>query len=469
MSKKDKDDSKKTFIPLNYEDTEDRNLQPWLKIGTLAKSASTFDEFAKSTLEFMVPLLKCKAIAVFYDPSGEGISETSLCQAYEMRDIKNTKAGKELVKMAQQVNCLPPDTPIIRFDNLGKSQFTSLARMYGCAFGAPIRLETVIGLTPLPSGAVIALWDTPYTNVMPAIQITEMLPNYANYYLKLPISSMLRPFIWTRSSQMMAVEDKVKKFAKTMFHIFILGERGTGKTALASEIHRQSGRPHSLFFAIPCSAYSSDVLEVVLFGCKKGAYTGADAERRGIFEDYDNGTVFLDEIGNIAPKTQEKLLHFLQTGIYTRYGDTVTKRSNTRLIFATNESLKDLAQIKSDGSPRLRKDFLDRIVSLSIVLPPLDDRSPEDKKILAQAFLDRCNSSHSVNIDYTENALNKLSSPYSYYGCANIHRLEKYVEIAFAYAFSENRTNISDGDIELAMGNIQSAWEWEPRKEDLTD
>ncbi|OGQ99008.1 MAG: hypothetical protein A2505_11100 [Deltaproteobacteria bacterium RIFOXYD12_FULL_55_16] len=447
--------------PLNYEDDK---LQPWLHVVELVQGASTYDEFKKATFETMQSLLGCKVIAiVLVDPTTGAFSENSqLLVAGGMRNPRNSNAGHDLVRMAEQICILTQESPWVTFNQLAATEYKSLGRMYGSGAGAPIRPAAVPGGVSQSIGAVIALWDLSSKDVVTAIQITQMLPDYARLYLKIPGNLMLRQFVWTQSDKMLPVEEKVKKFARTNFHVFLLGERGTGKTALASEIHRQSGRPQGLFWAIPCSSYSSDVLEVVFFGCKEGAYTDAKQDQIGVFEAYDNGTVFLDEIGSTSPSTQEKLLHFLQTGVFTRYGDTYPRRSNARLIFATNESLHELIQpLSPGGRPRVRRDFLDRIVHLSIVLPPLDERGAKDIETLARSFLDRCNRDHGVTIEFAPNAIMKLARVR--FGCANIHLLEKYVKLAFALAFSGQKKEITDGDFVVAVENARQAQIWAPR------
>ncbi|MDR7435991.1 MAG: sigma-54 dependent transcriptional regulator [Armatimonadota bacterium] len=169
--------------------------------------------------------------------------------------------------------------------------------------------------------------------------------------------------------------------APTGATILICGETGTGKELLARFIHEHSPRRSGPFVVVNCGAIPESLLEVELFGHEKGAYTGAHTSRAGKFEQADGGTIFLDEVGDMSPAMQVKLLRVLQEFTIERVGGNRRIRINARVIAGTN---RDLRKLMRDG--RFRQDLYFRLAVLPIVLPPLRER-PEDIPLLATHFL----------------------------------------------------------------------------------
>ncbi len=165
--------------------------------------------------------------------------------------------------------------------------------------------------------------------------------------------------------------------------VLIRGESGTGKELVAQAVHRTSHRSEGPFVQVNCSALSESLLESELFGHVKGAYTGATSDRRGRFEEADGGTIFLDEIGDVSPVVQVKLLRVLQERTIERVGDNQPITVDVRVVSATNRNLEHLL-----ASGQLREDFYYRIKVLSLVIPPLRDRR-EDIPLLVSHFLSR--------------------------------------------------------------------------------
>lgn len=160
-----------------------------------------------------------------------------------------------------------------------------------------------------------------------------------------------------------------KKVAVTDATVLLLGETGTGKEVFAQAIHYNSHRSTKTFIAVNCSAFSKELLESELFGHKAGAFTGAMKDKKGLFEEADTGTIFLDEIGEMPPGLQAKLLRVLESGEFIKVGDTKTIKVNVRIIAATNRNLqKEIA----DG--RFRSDLFYRLSVFQITLPPLRER-----------------------------------------------------------------------------------------------
>ena len=203
-----------------------------------------------------------------------------------------------------------------------------------------------------------------------------------NRALKSEVSSKYRfENIVGASAPMQAVFGLIAKISPTNSTVLITGESGTGKEMIARAIHYNSLRKDQQFVVVDCNTLSQDLLESELFGHVKGAFTGAVANKRGMFEMANNGTLFLDEFGNISLSTQAKLLRVIQEREFRPVGSTSTQKTNVRLITATN---KDLKAMVGDGS--FREDLYYRINVFPIHAPPLRDRR-DDIPALAFHFL----------------------------------------------------------------------------------
>ena len=174
-----------------------------------------------------------------------------------------------------------------------------------------------------------------------------------------------------------------RKVADTDVPVLLTGETGTGKEVFSHAIHYASPRSQYPIMAINCSAFSKDLLESELFGYKAGAFTGAMKDKPGLFEVANHGTVFLDEIGEMAFDLQARLLRVLETGEYIKVGDTKPTKVDVRIISATNRDLK-----KEIENGHFREDLYFRLSVFQIHLPPLRERK-EDIEILAETFLKR--------------------------------------------------------------------------------
>ncbi|UWU19427.1 nif-specific transcriptional activator NifA [Rhizobium sullae] len=191
--------------------------------------------------------------------------------------------------------------------------------------------------------------------------------------------------------------------ATTNSAVLLGGESGTGKESFARAIHELSPRRKKPFVKLNCAALSSGVLESELFGHEKGAFTGAIWQRAGRFELADGGTLLLDEIGEISPEFQAKLLRVLQEGELERVGGTKTLKVNVRLICATNRDLETAVMNRE-----FRADLYYRINVVPIILPPLRQREG-DIPLLAKVFLKRFNKENDRNLDFSPSALDILS------------------------------------------------------------
>ena len=181
-----------------------------------------------------------------------------------------------------------------------------------------------------------------------------------------------------------ALKDAVslaQKVSGTDVPVLLTGETGTGKEVFAQAIHYSSKRAKQNFVAVNCSSFSKELLESEMFGHKAGSFTGALKDKKGLFEEADNGTIFLDEIGEMAFELQAKLLRILETGEYIKIGDTKPTRVNVRVVAATNRNLPE-----EITAGRFREDLFYRLSVFQIHLPPLRERAG-DVRILAKAFV----------------------------------------------------------------------------------
>ena len=228
--------------------------------------------------------------------------------------------------------------------------------------------------------------------------------------------------IVSASPKMETVKKMVLKVARSNSTVLVRGESGTGKELIARAVHNQSPRAAEMFQAVNCAAINENLLESELFGHEKGSFTGAHAEKKGLFEIADRGTLFLDEIAELDVGIQAKLLRALQERKIRRVGGTHEINVDVRVIAATN---RDLRAMVSDG--RFRDDLYYRINVLSIDVPPLRERR-EDIPVLIEYFLKKHTKNTSRLVTGLTAETKKLMNDYSWPG--NVRQLESAIERA---------------------------------------
>ena len=227
-----------------------------------------------------------------------------------------------------------------------------------------------------------------------------------------------------QSDQMQAVFDLVRRIAPTNINVLLTGESGTGKELFARCIHNESNRAANPFLAINCGGLPENLVESELFGYRRGAFTGADRNKKGLLEMAEGGTLFLDEVGELALSTQVKLLRYIQERCFIPLGGTEEHRSDVRIIAATNRNVE---QCVADGD--FREDLYYRLSGVKVHLPPLRDRG-EDVLALADHFLEKACHAQKRQLDgFDAEARRKLLS-YGYPG--NVRELENIIERAVA-------------------------------------
>ncbi len=245
--------------------------------------------------------------------------------------------------------------------------------------------------------------------------------------------SVSRDAIIGRSEKMENVFRLVERVAPARSTVLISGESGTGKELVAKAIHEASPRADMPFVAVNCSNIPSELLESELFGHTKGAFTGAVAAKKGLFEVADTGSIFLDEIGDLRPETQVRLLRVIQEREFTPLGETSPVKVDVRIIAATNVDLKEAVR---NGT--FREDLYYRLSVVPIELPPLRERN-EDVLPLTQHFIRKYNIENGREI--SENLLPEvLSLLENYYFPGNVRELENIIERAVVIAPTDEIT-----------------------------
>lgn len=219
-----------------------------------------------------------------------------------------------------------------------------------------------------------------------------------------------------------------RKVAPSDMSVLLQGETGTGKELFAHAIHQSSNRNGGPFVALNCSAFPRDLLESELFGYEKGAFTGADRDKKGLLEEADSGTLFLDEVGELDSSLQAKLLRFLENQTFTKLGATKPCSVDVRVLSATNQNLRESAE-----NGRFRDDLYFRLAGFVLDIPPLRARK-EDIRLLAEYFLNRVNK----QIREIDDEVVELLEDYPWKG--NIRELKNVMERAAILAEGDRIT-----------------------------
>ena len=320
------------------------------------------------------------------------------------------RTGQELTKDGQELSFIC--TPIIEE---GKVTGTlNVIRIYNphISYDEDSQLLSIIG----------SMISRSVRNKQERLEEMEVL-RQKNFQLQNQLEKDFRPGnIVGNSSKMRDVYSLVNMVAETNSTVLIRGESGIGKELIADSIHFSSPRAKKNFIKVNCSALPDTLIESELFGHEKGAFTGAEARRKGRFELADGGTIFLDEIGDIPLSTQVKLLRLIQQREFERLGGTETIKIDVRIICATNRNLEELIQ-----NNEFREDLYYRINVFPIFVPPLRDRR-NDIPSLVDHFIEKFNKRNNARvIRITTSALNMLMV---YRWPGNIRELENCIERA---------------------------------------
>ena len=297
--------------------------------------------------------------------------------------------------------------PELRIEDLGSSNGTRVS-------GAPLVPGTPVAL---PIGTVFELGSA-LLAVQADAQASERPPNAPSE----------EPLV-VASPTMRKVHQMLDVAARSRLSVLLLGETGVGKEVLASRIHRQSPRAAKVFLKVNCAALVESLLESELFGYEKGAFTGANQAKVGLVEGAHEGTLFLDEVGELPLSTQAKLLRVLESGEVTRIGSLKPRTVDVRFVAATNRDLRD-----SVRAGRFRQDLFFRLDGVSIHIPPLRDRT-EEIAPLADVFLrDAAIEMGKGRLRYSPAAVKELAAhPWP----GNVRELRNVVQRAALFATSD--------------------------------
>jgi len=310
--------------------------------------------------------------------------------------------GSDLVK---QFKAIDPQPPVI----LLTAHATIACAVDSIKDGAYHYAEKSLDLRDVPALVEKALETTRMNRELHALLARER----ATYGLGSLIGA---------SEAIRSVKVLLLRVAERMATVLLTGETGTGKDLAARALHAESGRAGAPFMNITCSALPDSLLENELFGHERGAFTDAQRQKRGLFEQADGGTVFLDEIGDVSLGVQAKLLRFLEEKTFRRLGGASEMRPDVRVIAATN---RDLVRAVREGT--FREDLLYRLSVVDVALPSLRDREG-DVRLLTHYFVDRFNRELGTTVTgVTEPALRKLEA---HWWPGNVRELRNTIERA---------------------------------------
>lgn len=287
--------------------------------------------------------------------------------------------------------------------------------------------------------------NTQQSNATIQNSTTQNAPTAHNSKLKTQNSEAAPRYIEGKSEASRQLYSYVELVAPTPMSVLILGASGTGKEYVAHRIHDLSQRHDRPFFALDCGAIPRDVAASEFFGHKKGAFTGADADKRGAFEIANGGTLFLDEVGNLSYEVQVQLLRALQERRIRPVGGTKEIDIDIRLVCATNENLEEAV---SEG--RFREDLYHRINEFTIYMPKLSERS-SDLFLFADLFIRQANEELNRNVEGFDSGAAEMLASHSWPG--NLRELNNVVKRAVLLT---RGSQITTAELTLAMGQIRT-------------
>lgn len=287
--------------------------------------------------------------------------------------------------------------------------------------------------------------NTQQSNATIQNSTTQNAPTAHNSKLKTQNSEAVPRYIEGKSEASRQLYSYVELVAPTPMSVLILGASGTGKEYVAHRIHDLSQRHDRPFFALDCGAIPRDVAASEFFGHKKGAFTGADADKRGAFEIANGGTLFLDEVGNLSYEVQVQLLRALQERRIRPVGGTKEIDIDIRLVCATNENLEEAV---SEG--RFREDLYHRINEFTIYMPKLSERG-SDLFLFADLFIRHANEELNRNVEGFDSGAAEMLASHSWPG--NLRELNNVVKRAVLLT---RGSQITTAELTLAMGQIRT-------------
>jgi two-component system, NtrC family, response regulator AtoC len=390
----------------------------------------------RETRELLREVLSDEGYGVKTSGSGEEALEVGKRELFDVI-ISDMKLGPDMdgLDVLRAYKSVQPESEVILITAFGSME-TAIEAVKAGAFdyiSKPFKIDEVV------------------LQVGRALQNRDLIRENRNLKRQLGSQVALSSLVG-RSPAMLEIYKKIGMIADSRSTVLIYGESGTGKELVARAIHHNGCRAQQMFFAVNCGGLAETLLETELFGHMRGSFTGAFENKRGIFEEASGGTVFLDEVSEMSPALQVKLLRFIEEQKIRRLGSNQMVKVDVRLIAASNRNLQDLVV---EG--KFRQDLYYRLRVIELNLPPLRERT-EDIPLLVDYFLKRFGRERGCNYDTSAKALSALVS-YAWPG--NVRELENALEAAVAL----NRTGmITPEDLPAKIGAQPNS---EPRPEEL--
>jgi len=340
--------------------------------------------------------------------------------------------GKDGIEVLANLKTIYPSLPIIILSGIGQIKTVVEAMKMGASdyLTKPFEEEAL---------------ELAIENVLEKQRLKEEVKT-----LKQQLAYVEQGNILTSNPQMLRIIDIARHVASADVPVLILGESGVGKEVVASFIHEQSNRSDGPFVKVNCAALPHELLESELFGYERGAFTGAIRDKMGKFEQADKGTLLLDEIGEMSPHLQAKLLHVLQDAEFSRLGGKKPVRVNVRVLAATNKKLKE-AVLKGE----FRNDLYFRLNVIKFEVPPLRDRR-EDIPLLCTHFVEKYRERYQSPVQQFPKDLIEAFLRYDWPG--NVRQLEnvvkRYLILPDADIASELRGNSQEQVVPVHTGNV---------------
>ena len=387
----------------------------------------------RSTREYLATFLIARGHSVECLESGDqAIERLASGQPPSMILLDVMLPGKDGIEVLSNLKTIYPSLPIIILSGIGQIKTVVEAMKMGASdyLTKPFEEEAL---------------ELAIENVLEKQRLKEEVKT-----LKQQLAYVEQGNILTSNPQMLRIIDIARHVASADVPVLILGESGVGKEVVASFIHEQSNRSDGPFVKVNCAALPHELLESELFGYERGAFTGAIRDKMGKFEQADKGTLLLDEIGEMSPHLQAKLLHVLQDAEFSRLGGKKPVRVNVRVLAATNKKLKE-AVLKGE----FRNDLYFRLNVIKFEVPPLRDRR-EDIPLLCTHFVEKYRERYQSPVQQFPKDLIEAFLRYDWPG--NVRQLEnvvkRYLILPDADIASELRGNSQEQVVPVHTGNV---------------
>jgi Nif-specific regulatory protein len=413
------------------------DLNALLKISTAINSVRNLAGLKDQLLESIFELAPAQRGAILIEDGRGALSKTFGRERHSTTD-KPIKVSRTLITQAMDKSVSVLINDLERGDSFNEAESLHAFHVNSALCVPLTTSRKVIGVIYLDTTDTAVRFDENHLQLITAvaamaaiaIENVQHLEALASENERLRVDASIEHNMVGESPRMQEVYNVISKVASTDSTVMILGESGTGKELAARAIHKNSARSARPFVAINCAVITDTLLESELFGHEKGSFTGAIVQKKGKLEVADGGTVFLDEIGEMAPLLQAKLLRVLQEREFERVGGSRPIKINIRIIAATNRNLREAI---ADG--RFRQDLFYRLFVVSVMMPPLKERGG-DIGMLANYFIAKYSQKCKRRVNGISSAALDYLTGYDWPG--NVRELENAIERAVVMGVTES-------------------------------